>query len=272
MSGYNVHKKIALFLFIFLFFILTTYAETISGNVREDNILNKKSIIIDSETEKAVEGAKIYLPNYGFGTTTDNEGKFELNANISDKAILQVEKEGYRPFSITVDKSITERPLKLGIEKIKASDIFVDTGIYHLGDDVYSSNSANCRQFKAKPMGPFYSKVIKMNKTDNTKQAVIIFGSVIGLDTKLAKELGQNAIVSVYSSPVEIIFNGQKIGELNMNGDNQQIIIPNRLIKGNNELTVKTGKNLFQYNYIDYDDMEFANLRIEIRDKVFANK
>ena len=101
------------------------------------------------------------------------------------------------------------------------------------------------------------------------KQAVIVFGSVIGLDTKLAKELGQNAIVSVYSSPVEIIFNGQKIGELNMNGDNQQIVIPNGLIKGNNDLTIRTGKNLFQYNYIDYDDMEFANLRIEIRDKVF---
>ena len=148
----------------------------------------------------------------------------------------------------------------------------MDSGVYHLGDDVYSSNSANCYQFKAKPIGPFYSKRIKINKPSNGKQAVLVFGSVIGLDTKLAKELGQNAIVSVYSSPVEIIFNGQKIGELNMNGDNQQIVIPNSLIRMNNDLTIRTGKNLFQYNYIDYDDMEFANLRIEIRDKVFANK
>lgn len=259
---------------VFLIFIIPSlsFAETISGNVREDNFLNKKSVIIDSETEKAIEGAKVYLPNYGFSTSTDNKGRFELNANIQDKAILQVEKEGYRPFSITVDKSITERPLKLGIEKLNASDIFVDSGVYHLGDDVYSSNSANCYQFKAKPIGPFYSKRIKINKPSNDKQAVLVFGSVIGLDTKLAKELGQNAIVSVYSSPVEIIFNGQKIGELNMNGDNQQIVIPNSLIRMNNDLTIRTGKNLFQYNYIDYDDMEFANLRIEIRDKVFANK
>ncbi len=251
---------------------INAFAETISGNVRQDSVLNKKSVIIDSETEKAIEGAKIYMPNYDFNTTTDKDGRFELNANIHDKAILQVEKEGYRPFSITVDKSITQRPLKLGIQKMNASDVFVDTGVYHLGDDVYSSNSANCRQFKAKPIGPFYSKIIKINKQDSNKQAVIVFGSVIGLDTKLAKELGQNGIVSVYSSPVEVIFNGQKIGELNMNGDNQQIVIPPRLIKSRNELTVRTGKNLFQYNYIDYDDMEFANLRIEFRDKVFANK
>lgn len=262
------------FILLFLFFLIPSFslAETISGNVREDNFLNKKSIIIDSETEKAIEGAKVYLPNYGFTTSTDKKGRFELNANIQDKAILQVEKEGYRPFSITVDKSITERPLKLGIQKLNASDIFVDTGVFHLGDDVYSPNSANCYQFKARPIGPYYTKKIKISKPASNKQAVIVFGSVIGLDTKLAKELGQNAIVSVYSSPVEIIFNGQKIGELNMNGDNQQIVIPNGLIRNNNDLTIRTGKNLFQYNYIDYDDMEFANLRIEIRDKVFANK
>lgn len=245
---------------------------TISGNVRQDEVLNKKSIIIDSETEKPVDGAKVYLPKYNFQTVTDKEGRFELKANIEDKAILQIEKEGYRPFSLTVDKIITERPLKLGIQRTNSSDIFVDSGVYHLGDNVYSSNSANCMQFKVKPMGPFYSKTIKMSKINPSKEAVIVFGSVIGLDTKLAKELGQNAIVSVYSSPAEIIFNGQKIGELNMNGDNQQIIIPHSLIKPNNKLTVKTGKNLFQYNYTDYDDMEFANLRIEVRDKVFANK
>ena len=91
-----------------------------------------------------------------------------------------------------------------------------------------------------KPIGPFYSKIISIPNTDTNKQAVIVLGSVIGLDTKLAKELGQNAILSVYSSPLEIIFNGQKIGELNMNGDNQQIIIPNILLKPKNELIIRT--------------------------------
>ena len=134
------------FILVFLFFLIPSFsfAETISGNVREDNFLNKKSVIIDSETEKAIEGAKVYLPNYGFSTSTDSKGRFELNANIQDKAILQVEKDGYRPFSITVDKSITERPLKLGIEKLNASDIFVDSGVFHLGDDVNIVSTSGC--------------------------------------------------------------------------------------------------------------------------------
>lgn len=271
-GAFEVLFRIFTTVILLLFLTFPVYAQTISGNVRQDELLDKKSVVIDSATEKPIKGAKIYIPNYDFHTTTDKEGRFELNANIENKAILQIEKDGYRPFSLTVDKMITEKPLRLGLQKTNAADVFVDAGVYHLGDDVYSQNSANCRQFKAKPIGPFYSKNIKLGKIDSDKQAIIVFGSVIGLDTKMAKELGQNAIVSVYSSPVEIFFNGQKIGELNINGDNQQIAIPNMLLKHTNELTVRTGKNLFQYNYTDYDDMEFANLRIEIVDKVFANK
>lgn len=257
---------------IFLFVILPCYSKPISGNVRQDEFLNKQSQVIDYETQKPIKGAKIYLPKYNFSTTTDNSGKFELNVQIEDKAILQIEKDGYRPFSLTVDKMILNSPLKLGIQKIKTSDAFIESGIFHLGDDVYSENSANCRQFKAKPIGPFYSKKINIPRLSPSEQAVIIFGSIIGLDTKLAKELGQNAIVAVYSSPLVIYFNGQKIGEISLNGDNQQVVIPDMLISSTNEITIHTGKNLFQYLYIDYDDMEFANLRIEIQNKAFANK
>ncbi len=251
-------------------FCMPAFCETISGNVRQDDILNNKNSVVDSKTEKPVQGAKIYIPNYNFETVTDSDGRFELKADIQDKAILQIEKEGYRPFSLTVDKFINEKPLKLGIEKSNTADIFIDKGIYHLGDDIYSTTSANCSQFKVKPFGPFYSKTINLKKPDSSKQAVIVFGSIIGLDTKLAKELGQNAIVSVYSSPFEVIFNGQKIAELNLNGDNQQVVIPPSLIRPSNILTLKTGRNLFQFKYVDYDDMEFANLRIEYQDKLFA--
>lgn len=99
------------------------------------------------------------------------------------------------------------------------------------------------------------------------EDAVIVIGSVIGLDTKLAKEMGQNRIASVYSSPAEVFFNGQKIGELNINGDNQEIVIPKNLIHMTNEVTIRTGKNLFQHAYVDYDDIELANIRVETRDK-----
>ena len=60
------------------------------------------------------------------------------------------------------------------------------------------------------------------------------------------------------------------IVELNLNGDNQEIKIPRNLIKpnGNNQLTVKAGKNLFQNAYIDYDDIELMNLFIETKSKI----
>ena len=267
-------KKIKfLFLFIlFLTFCLPSRSEKISGNVRQDEQLNKKSVVVNSDDNKPVKGAKVSIPKYNYSTKTDSEGRFQLNANIDDRAILQIEKEGYRPFSLTIDETINQKPLRLGIQKTNASDVFMESGIFHLGDNIFSKNSANCSQFRLMSMGPYYYKKVNIGKISSDKEAVIIFGSIIGLDTKLAKELGQNAIVSVYSSPLQVIFNGQLISEIALNGDNQEVVIPYSLIKESNDLTIQTGKNLFQYNYTDYDDMEFANLRIEIRDKMFANK
>ena len=69
-----------------------------------------------------------------------------------------------------------------------------------------------------------------------------------------------------------IVVNGKKISELTINGDNQEIEIPTSLITGSDEITIKTGKNLFQKDYTDYDDIEFMNIRIEYREKsLFAN-
>ena len=35
---------------------------------------------------------------------------------------------------------------------------------------------------------------------------------------------------------------------------------------------IKTGRNLFQKDYIDYDDIELGNVRVEVKDKQFLNK
>jgi hypothetical protein len=45
------------------------------------------------------------------------------------------------------------------------------------------------------------------------------------------------------------------------------INIPADIVKPGayNEVTVETGKNLYQTKYIDYDDMEFMNLILEFR-------
>lgn len=269
-------KKITtaiLTLTVIFLYVNIAFCEVISGKVNQNETLKKKNKIVDSYTQKPVTGAAVSIPSIGYRTTSDFDGAFELNTQITDKAILSVEKDGYRPFSLTIDENIASKPLKLGIEKSKMGDVTIESDLCHLGDDVYSETSANSAEFKGKSVGAFFSKKFNTKPLRPNEEAVLIIGSVIGLDTKMAKELGQNQIAYVYSSPAEIYFNGQKVGELNINGDNQEVDIPRQLIRETNEVTIKTGRNLFQHAYIDYDDIEIANIRFEIKDKnAFAYK
>lgn len=275
-EGFMVEKiKISALVCIFMFvFCLGASSEVISGKVKQDNLADKKkSMVVDSVTQKPITGAAISIPSAGYRTTSGSDGTFELNTQINDKAILSVQKDGYRPFSLTIDTKVASNPLKLGIEKSKAGDITIESDLCHLGDDVFSETSANSGEFKGKSAGAFFSKKFSAKPPRPNEEAIIIIGSVIGLDTKMARELGQNQIAHVYSSPAEVYFNGEKIGELNINGDNQEISIPRQLLRDENDLTIKTGRNLFQHAYIDYDDIEIANIRFEIKDRpTFANK
>ena len=92
----------------------------------------------------------------------------------------------------------------------------------------------------------------------------MVIGSIVGLDTKLAKSMGQNKIQYAFSSPAEIYFNGKLIGELKINGDGQRVKIPNSLIIADepNQITIKTGQNLMPSDHLDYDDIEIMNLSI----------
>ena len=93
----------------------------------------------------------------------------------------------------------------------------------------------------------------------------LVIGSIIGIDTAMARAMKQNSIQNSFASPPEVFFNGTKIAEIQLNGDNQKIRLPNNLIRPDqsNEITIKTGKNLMQRNYIDYDDIELMNLSIQ---------
>ncbi len=259
------------YLLVFLIFLFSKgfCTDTISGNIRHDDFVQNKSTVFDLSSNSPVSGAKIYLQDGSFSTVTDDKGNFKLNINIDKPLILQVEKEGYSPFSITINSS---SPLKIGIEKLNKNKIIIEKGVFHLGDNVYSKHSANCSQFKVKSIGPYYSKTFSIENPDYAKSPYLVFGSVIGLDTKEARETGQNSISTSYSSPALVIFNSHTIGELKLNGDNLKIIIPKELIKEKNEIVIKTGKNLFQYTYTDYDDIEIANLKIEYQDYYFADK
>ena len=240
----------------------------ISGNIQK-NGYGSSNQVIDSQSGQPIGSAKVTLPSKGYHTQTDSQGRFELGAKVDAPTIMSVDKDGYKPFSLTVDGATFSKPIVIGIEKTNPHDIVIDKDMYHIGDDNYSENSANAGEFRVKAIGPYYTKVFPIKRSANNEQLYLIIGSVIGIDTKMARDMGQSKVTTAYASAPEIYFNGNKIAELQLNGDNQQIKLPSNLVKCNqdNQVTIKCGVNLFQMAYIDYDDVEFMNLYIESRPK-----
>jgi hypothetical protein len=258
-------KKIFYTILISFSLILPSFSTTFTGGVSKVG-QKEGNQVTDAQTGKPIDFARITIPQENYRTYSDANGKFELKAiKIEQPTILNVEKEGYRPFSITITNNESlQNPMKIEIAKNEAADISIESKILHLGDDTFSKNSANASDFRLKSIGPYYSRDFIM--TDNAKRSTnyLVIGSIVGLDTKLAKAMGQNHIKTAYSSPTEVYFNGNLIGELQINGDNQRIKIPNSLIKANtaNQITIKTGQNTMQSDHIDYDDIEIMNLSI----------
>lgn len=258
-------KKTIYTLLLILIIANPAFCEIFTGGVSKVG-QQESNQVIDAQTKRGVEFAKVSIPQKNYRTYTDANGNFELpSIKINQPTIMNIEKEGYRPFSVTINNNESlNTPMKVTIARSAPTDIAIDTEIRHLGDDSFSKDSANASDFKLKSSGPYYSKDFIM--TDNAKQSTnyLVIGSIVGLDTKLAKSMGQNRIKSSYSSPAEIYFNGTMIGQLQVNGDGQRIRIPNSLIKANerNQITIKTGQNLMPIDHIDYDDIEIMNLSI----------
>ena len=241
---------------------LYAYSAVMEGGVSKTGMGNS-SIIVDSDTNLPVAGARVSLPKQNYTTTTDEKGAFNLKAIIKEPTIMSVEKDGYRPFSLTINEKIASKPIIVGIEKSNVQDVIISSEMFHLGDDNFSVNSANSSEFKGKSIGPFFTKTFMI--TSIAKKNYLVIGSIIGIDTLMARSVRQNAIVNSFSSPPQVFFNGAKIADIQLNGDGQRIFIPKRLIKPGqmNEVTITTGRNLKQTAYIDYDDIEFMNLSIQ---------
>ncbi len=254
-------KKILTAFAIILFTSYTANSTSLTGGVSEHGAGN---VVVDAQTHAPIVDAQISLPQKGYRTKTDKKGAFTLNATINDETILSVQKEGYRPYSITIDKEIASHPMVLGIQKSELMDVVIDSEMLHLGDNTFSSDSANARDFKLQAIGPTYTKQFKMTTNTLNYTNYLVIGSIIGVDTEMARRMKQNTITNSYSSPPEVYFNGKKIAEIKLNGDNQKIKLPKSLIRPDdvNEITIQTGVNQFQKARVDYDDIELMNLSI----------
>ena len=260
----NIMKNFVLILLIFLITLAQSQASTFEGGVSAEG-RGTSSRIVDRATGNGVGGAKITLPKQNYTTKSDSDGYFELDTHIDGTSILSVQKDSYKPYSVTVTDQTISAPIVIGIEKSNAGDLVLDSNMYHLGDNNYSDLSANAGEFRMQAIGPFYTKRFILKNLKFNKPVYIVIGSIIGIDTEMARSIGQNRIANAFSSPPEVYFNGNKIAEIQINGDGQRIKVPPSLIRKNqvNEVTIKTGRNLMQTAYIDYDDIEFMNLFCE---------
>ena len=252
-------------LFIFISLPLCS-ASTYEGGVSAEGTSGKYSNrIIDRSTGNGIDGATITLPKERYSTKTDSQGFFELDTHIDGTSIMSVKKENYKPYSVTINEQSLSAPLVLGIEKSDAYGLVLDSQMYHLGDNNYSDLSANAGEFRMETIGPFYTRRFILKNLKFNKPIFLVIGSIIGIDTEMARNMGQNKISNAFASAPEVYFNGNKISEIQINGDGQKIRVPAPLIRKNqvNEITIRTGRNLMQTAYIDYDDIEFMNLSFE---------
>lgn len=274
-SCIDMRKNLLLLNFTAFMFVLLSlaaqyscFAYSLSASVEKEHHIqfDKTNTVVDTLTGKPVSGANVSIPSKGVIAQTDNNGKFNLNVNLKGPTILSINAEGYRPFSLTLTEDGTKTPLTIGITK-SGKELVVDADLRHLGDNVFSSESANAGDFRVDASGPYFHKEFYVDAVQKDAQVFLKIGSVIGVDTEVARRLNQGSARNGISSPTEIYLNSQKIGELKINGDNQEIIIPSNLLRPNNhnQLVIETGKNLFAKKRIDYDDIEIMNLILEFK-------
>lgn len=251
---------------VVLFSICQVNAAIVQGGISESTTMyNSGNKIIDKATKQPIANARVSIPSKNYTTYSDNNGQFELRTRINGPTILAVEKQNYKPFSVTITRNSSMQPFTLAIEKSNVFDIRIDSRLCHLGDNNYSGYSANAGQFKSVAIGPIYQKKFFISSSAITKQNYLVFGSIIGIDTALARGMGQNQISNAFASPPTVYLNGHKIAEIQINGDNQKIKLPKQLIhwNQNNEIVIKAGRNIMQTAYVDYDDIEFMNLSVQ---------
>ncbi len=263
--------KNIIFVFIILFLFVgninSSFSKALTGSVTEEDYLGVNKVV-DYLTGNPISNAKVSIPSEGVSVITNEKGAFNINTSINSPTIMSVKAQGYKPFSFTVTKEKILKPMIIGMVQKAHNEIIIDQKLRHLGDNSFSVRSANASDFSLESSGYRFFKKFFVGKASQSSIFVLKIGSIIGLDTRFAQKLRQNNISSV-STPTEIFINSRKVGEINVNGDNQEIRISSNYIRQNsyNYITIETGQNEELKGKIetDYDDIEFMNLILEIR-------
>ena len=258
---------IALLLLAWFSFQQAASSEILSGSVNQEHVIIGSGVIVDGKTGLPVAGAIVSLPSENLNTMTNRNGAFQLHLPDGKPVILSVKKDGYTPFSLAVDKRNLSGPMKLAISEQSLHDIVIDSRLHHLGDDKFSERSANAGDFSAPANGPYFLKEFYIDNISPNNTALLVIGSIIGIDTRAAQSFRQSNVRSASSSPVIVSLNSEPLGEISLNGDNHVFRIPDYLLRPNryNIVKVETGVNQDSDRDVDYDDIEFMNLFLKVQ-------
>ena len=192
-------KKLLITLSIILFITAPSHSAVFQGGISEQGQGNS-SRIVDRNTGLGVSGAQVNIPKHNYSTQTDSHGYFELNTQINGPTIMSVQKKDYKPFSVTINSQTASAPIVIGIEKTNADGMVLDSNMYHLGDNNFSELSANAGQFRMESIGPFYTKRFLLKNVKFNQPIFLVIGSIIGIDTNMARSIGQNRISNAFAS------------------------------------------------------------------------
>lgn len=238
-----------------------TYAEvTIQGHLEHQEDLKSSGQVVDGLTGQPIPGAQVALPDMGYTTQTDRQGRYRIPATRGpNSVIMSVQKPGYAPFSISISKS-TEPTMLIRLSK-QPHMLVLDDQLRHLGDGSFSPDSSNAFSFRKPADGPGLRIPFSLEGLGISESPVLQIGSIIGLDTRMAHLLSLSRINSA-ASPLLIKLNGTVIAQIQVNGDNQKIRLPKPILRANgiNILEIEAGFHFVEAKGLDYDDMELMHI------------
>jgi len=217
--------------------------------------------IVDDH-HQPLSGVTVWVPDWQTSAVTRDDGTFTLPARAGKAAIASIQKPGYTPASATLDTDrLAGAPFKLSLRKGDSGTIVLDNQLRHLGDGLYTANSAGAAQFRGNTQGASFHRQFRLHAGALPRSLGI--GSVIGLDTAMARQAGQSRFHKT-SSPVTVLLNGRIIGYIGLNGDGHRLPIPPDALIANglNTLEIQTGHRT-DYT-LDYDDIELMVVTLEL--------
>ena len=139
----------------------------------------------------------------------------------------------------------------------------------NVGDLVFVLGRENeivpCKVIKEIGTGPstqlFFEPIEDKDKRKVPKNRLKCFITHVGWNGGFVFKKRQNAV-----DYLDAVTNGDNVNIPSMISKKTKRVQQN-LIKQNqkNSITIKAGKNLFQTAYIDYDDIEFTNISVDIQ-------